>query len=74
MIIHSPQPWKEVNQSTDRHEAGNLAAYQALEDAYHAGKLRAELVGKRYAVAWITQRFAQPSIRFWLTSRTRHLN
>lgn len=41
MIIHSPQPWKEVNQSTDRHEAGNLAAYQALEDAYHAGKLRA---------------------------------
>jgi len=30
MIIHSPQPWKEVNQSTDRHEAGNLAAYQAL--------------------------------------------
>lgn len=41
MIIHSPQPWKEVNQSADRHEAGNLAAYQALEDAYHAGKLRA---------------------------------
>lgn len=26
MIIHSPQPWKEVNQSTDRHEAGKLRA------------------------------------------------
>ena len=41
MIIHSPQPWVEVNQSEDRHEAGNVAAYRALEDALAAGKLRA---------------------------------
>ena len=41
MIIHSPQPWVEVNQSDDRHEQGNIEAYRALEDALAAGKLRA---------------------------------
>ena len=41
MIIHSPQPWVEVNQSDDRYYEGNLAAWRALTDAYKAGKLRA---------------------------------
>jgi len=41
MIIHSPQPWVEVNQSDDRYYEGNIAAYRALEDALAAGKLRA---------------------------------
>ena len=41
MIIHSPQPWKEVNQSDDRYVEGNREAWRALEDAYKAGKLRA---------------------------------
>ena len=41
MIIHSPQPWAEVNQSDDRHIEGNRQAWKALEDAYHAGKIRA---------------------------------
>lgn len=41
MIIHSPQPWKLVNQSDDRFVEGNRAAWRALEDAYRAGKLRA---------------------------------
>lgn len=41
MIIHSPQPWDKVNQSEDRYVEGNRAAWQALEDAYKAGKLRA---------------------------------
>ena len=41
MIIHSPQPWKEVNQSDNRYIEGNRAAWKALEDAYKAGKLRA---------------------------------
>ena len=40
MIIHSPQPWVEVNQSNDRHEEGNLAAWRALEEAQAAGKVR----------------------------------
>lgn len=40
MIIHSPQPWAEVNQSDDRHEEGNLAAWAALEEAQAAGKVR----------------------------------
>ena len=40
MIIHSPQPWKEVNQSADRHEEGNLQAWRALEEAKAAGKVR----------------------------------
>ena len=41
MIIHSPQPWKFVNQSDDRFIEGNREAWRALEDAYKAGKLRA---------------------------------
>jgi len=41
MIIHSPQPWVEVNQSVDRYVEGNRAAWRALEEAYKAGKLRA---------------------------------
>lgn len=41
MIIHSPQPWAEVNQSDDRYVEGNRAAWKALEDAYKEGKLRA---------------------------------
>lgn len=41
MIIHSPQPWTEVNQSDNRYEEGNVEAYRALEDALSAGKLRA---------------------------------
>ena len=41
MIIHSPQPWAEVNQSDDRNFEGNVEAYRALEDAMAAGKLRA---------------------------------
>jgi diketogulonate reductase-like aldo/keto reductase len=40
MIIHNPQPWKEVNQSNDRHFEGNLETWRALEDAVKAGKLR----------------------------------
>lgn len=41
MIIHSPQPWKDVNQSDDRYVEGNREAWRALTDAYKAGKLRA---------------------------------
>lgn len=40
MIIHSPQPWKEVNQSDNRYLEGNLAAWRAMEDAVSAGKIR----------------------------------
>ena len=41
MIIHSPQPWSEVNVSDYRYPEGNVAAYKALEDYYKAGKIRA---------------------------------
>ena len=41
MIIHSPQPWVEVNQSDDRYVEGNRAAWRALEEAYNEGKLKA---------------------------------
>ena len=41
MIIHNPQPWKEVNQSDDRHFEGNIETWRALEDAMKEGKLRA---------------------------------
>ena len=41
MIIHSPQPWVEVNQSDNRYYEGNLEAWRALTDSYKAGKIRA---------------------------------
>ncbi len=41
MIIHSPQPWVEVNQSEDRYYEENREVWRALEDALEAGKLRA---------------------------------
>ena len=41
MIIHSPQPWVEVNQSDNRYIEGNREAWRALEDALKAGKVRA---------------------------------
>ena len=41
MIIHSPQPWREVNQSDNRYVEGNREAWRALTDAYKVGKLRA---------------------------------
>src|SRR4051812_41249042 len=40
MIIHSPQPWQEFG-SDHRYLEGNREAWRALEEAYHAGKLRA---------------------------------
>lgn len=41
MIIHSPQPWAEVNHSENRYKEGNRQAWKALEEAYSEGKLRA---------------------------------
>ena len=41
IIIHSPQPWVEVNQSDNRYIEGNREAWRALEDALKAGKVRA---------------------------------
>lgn len=41
MIIHSPQPWKEVNQSDNRYQKENQEVWRALEDALESGKLRA---------------------------------
>lgn len=41
MIIHSPQPWVEVNQSENRYVEGNREAWRALEGAYNEGKIKA---------------------------------
>lgn len=41
LIIHSPQPWVEVNQSDNRYFAENREVWRALEDAYEAKKVRA---------------------------------
>lgn len=41
MIIHSPQPWADVNQSENRYLEENVEVWRALEDAYKAGKVRA---------------------------------
>lgn len=41
MIIHSPQPWAEVNQSGNRYFSENRQVWRALEDALKEGKVRA---------------------------------
>ena len=41
MIIHSPQPWMEVNQSDNRYFEENKEVWRALEDALQDGKVRA---------------------------------
>lgn len=41
MIIHSPQPWVEVNQSDNRYFEENTEVWRAMEDALDAGKVRA---------------------------------
>lgn len=40
MIIHSPQPWGDFG-AENRYFAENRAVWQALEEAYQAGKLKA---------------------------------
>lgn len=40
MIIHSPQPWAEVNQSSNRYYEENRQVWKALEAALAAGKVR----------------------------------
>lgn len=40
MIIHSPQPWVEVNQSENRYLSENREVWRAMEDAVEAGKVR----------------------------------
>lgn len=41
LLIHSPQPWVEVNRTPDRHFKGNLENWRAMEEAVKAGKVRA---------------------------------
>lgn len=41
VIIHSPQPWAEVNQSDNRYFSENRQVWRALEDALTEGKVRA---------------------------------
>ena len=40
MIIHSPQPWIEVNQSENRYFYENKQDWEAMEDAVKDGKVR----------------------------------
>lgn len=40
MIIHSPQPWVEVNQSDNRYFKENRQVWKAMEDAVKTGKVR----------------------------------
>lgn len=41
MIIHSPQPWIDVNKSDNRYLEENRQVWKAMEDAVEAGKVRA---------------------------------
>ena len=40
MIIHSPQPWVDVNQSDNRYFEENRQVWKAMEDAVEVGKVR----------------------------------
>ncbi len=39
LLIHSPQPWIEVNRTDDRHFEGNLENWRAMEEAVKASKV-----------------------------------
>ncbi|ALJ23696.1 2,5-diketo-D-gluconic acid reductase [Lactobacillus gallinarum] len=41
LLIHSPQPWIEVNRTDDHHFEGNLENWRAMEEAVKTGKVRA---------------------------------
>lgn len=41
ILIHSPQPWSEVNQSNNRYLKENIEVYHAMEDALQQGKVKA---------------------------------
>lgn len=41
MVIHSPQPWKDVNQSDNRYFEENREVWKAMIDAYNEGKIKA---------------------------------
>ena len=40
MIIHSPQPWVDVNQSDNRYFEENRQVWKTMEDAVEVGKVR----------------------------------
>lgn len=40
LLIHSPQPWIEVNRTDNRHFEGNLENWRAMEEAVKAGKVK----------------------------------
>lgn len=40
LLIHTPQPWIEVNRIKDRHYNGNLECWRAMEEAVKAGKVK----------------------------------
>ena len=40
MLIHTPQPWIEFNQTSNRHYEGNLECWKAMEEAVKTGKVR----------------------------------
>ena len=41
MIIHSPQPWIEVNKSENRYFEENKQVWKAMEDSVRSGKVKA---------------------------------
>lgn len=42
MLIHAPKPWSEMYTGVEKtYFEENLAVWEAMEEAYHAGKLRA---------------------------------
>lgn len=41
MLIHSPQPWVDVNQSDNRYKEENKEVWRAMENALKTGKVRA---------------------------------
>ena len=49
MLIHSPQPWVEVNQSDNRYFEENKEVWRAMETALKAGKIRAIGISNFYA-------------------------
>ena len=58
-LIHSPQPWIEVNRTNDRHFEGNLENWRAMEEAVKAGKVRSISCKKMWLTLLIMVRLSQ---------------
>ena len=78
MIIHSPQPWVEVNRTKNRYFEENKEVWAAMQDAVHEGKLKtigvSNFLKEDIENIWKIVKFVLRLIRFFRIYLIRRLN